>query len=59
MNANTLNLATLLSVTEMLTGLTIDDFINETTGTEEEQFQAKLDNVAKMADHMKLGKQND
>lgn len=31
----------------------IDDFLREQEGTEEEQLQAKLDNIAKMAEHMK------
>jgi hypothetical protein len=50
-----MNIDEMMNIVTALTGLGLDDFLRETEGTEEEQFEAKMDNVAKMADHMNLG----
>ena len=45
----------LLDIVEKLTGLGIEDFLQECLGTEEEQFKAKIENIVKMEEHMNMG----
>ena|ERR1035437_8641602 len=42
----------LLNVLTSLTGLSLDDMLNELEGTEDQKAQAQMENVIKMAEHM-------
>ena len=43
----------LIAVLTMMTGLGIDDMLKELEGTDEEKAKAQMENVIKMAEHMK------
>jgi len=44
----------LVAVLTMLTGLGIDDMLKELEGTDEEKAKAQMENVIKMAEHMRI-----
>jgi DNA polymerase II small subunit/DNA polymerase delta subunit B len=44
----------LLAVLTGLTGLNLDDILKELEGTDEEKAKAQMENMIKMAEHMKI-----